>query len=323
MKPMKRRGGRNFRYRSGRRRYRLVDRRSRALRLLLTAALCCVMALCAFQLIRYAADARRAKRASAELREIYYAQPDETEVPAETPPAAEETAVPAAAEETAAADRLRAVLYPNNPYATVSSRFRKLRRQNQDIVGWLTIDGMLDEAVVQRDNAYYLTRDYRGYHNANGAIFLEETCALDTRPYTLLLYGHNMKTGAMFGGLRNYETLRYYKANPFITFDTAYEEGEYVIFAAGTVSVTPGNTDSVNVAALSSASISQRTEALEALLRCSVYQNAPDVCAEDQILVLMTCASDDSERRIVAARRLREGETREDVEAAVESVRKR
>lgn len=132
-----------------------------------------------------------------------------------------------------------------------------------------------------------------------------------------------MKTGAMFGGLRNYETLRYCKANPFITFDTAYEEGEYVIFAAGTVSVTPGNTDSVNVAALSSASISQRTEALEALLRCSVYQNAPDVCAEDQILVLMTCASDDSERRIVAARRLREGETREDVEAAVERVRKR
>ena len=37
----------------------------------------------------------------------------------------------------------------------------------------------------------------------------------------------------------------------------------------------------------------------------------------------MTCASDDSERRIVAARRLREGETREDVEAAVERVRKR
>ena len=31
---------------------------------------------------------------------------------------------------------------------------------------------MLDEAVVQRDNSYYLNRDYRGYHNANGAIFL-------------------------------------------------------------------------------------------------------------------------------------------------------
>lgn len=59
----------------------------------------------------------------------------------------------------------------------------------------------------------------------NGAIFLDESCDLSTRPYTLMLYGHNMKSGAMFGNLRNYENLTYYKNNPFIKFDTAYEDG--------------------------------------------------------------------------------------------------
>ena len=212
---------------------------------------------------------------------------------------------------------------PINPYATVSSRFRKLRQQNGDIVGWLKIEGMLDEAVVQRDNAYYLARDYRGYHNVNGAIFLDESCALDTRPYTLILYGHNMKTGAMFGSLRNYENLRYYKANPFITFDTAYEEGEYVVFCVATVGVTPESRSSVNFALLESLSLAQREEAIETLTGYSLYKTSLDVQPDDQLLLLMTCVDDDSERRVVAARRLREGENRERLEKIVQEARKK
>lgn len=57
--------------------------------------------------------------------------------------------------------------------------------------------------MVQRDNTYYLNRDYLGYHNDNGAIFLDMGCDLTGNPKALILYGHNMKTGAMFGNLRN------------------------------------------------------------------------------------------------------------------------
>ena len=67
--------------------------------------------------------------------------------------------------------------------------------------------------------------------------------------------GSNMKTGAMFGNLRNYENLHYYKNNPFIAFDTAYEDGSYVIFSVATIDVTPGGLRYVDLAALSSLSI--------------------------------------------------------------------
>ena len=75
-----------------------------------------------------------------------------------------------------------------NPYALIQKRFERIRRQNQDIIGWLTIDDLLDMAVVQRDNTYYLNRDYQGYHNVNGAVFLEESCDLRTRPYPAALW---------------------------------------------------------------------------------------------------------------------------------------
>ena len=71
--------------------------------------------------------------------------------------------------------------WPGNPSMTVSARLKNLRKQNRDVIGWLSIPDTLEQAVVQRDNTYYLKRDYRGYHNANGALFLEEGISLAAR----------------------------------------------------------------------------------------------------------------------------------------------
>lgn len=311
------------------RKYRCISRRGRVLRLLTAVCLCCVAVFCAVNLIRYALDARHARLASDALREVYYSPDTEppsasiAPAPTATPtpaPIGKATAVPAYAPPP---NMLPAVRYPDNPSAAVSSRFKKLQRQNSDIIGWLNIPDMLDEAVVQRDNSYYLNRDYRGYHNANGAIFLDEACQLDTRPYTLILYGHNMKTGAMFGNLRNYENLHYYKNNPFIAFDTAYEDGSYVIFSVATIDVTPGGLRYVDLAALSSLPIEPRQAAITALKMRSIYQSSLDVQADDQLLLLITCTKDDNERRVIAARRIRTDETREALNSVIQQTAKK
>ncbi len=69
---------------------------------------------------------------------------------------------------------------------------------------------LLDEPVMQRDETYYMDHDLLGKPNVNGALFLDSGISLKTRPYSLVIYGHNMKTGAMFGCLRNYENLAFY-----------------------------------------------------------------------------------------------------------------
>ena len=216
-----------------------------------------------------------------------------------------------------------AAKYPYNPYAIISDRFVALQRQNKDIIGWLAIDDILDEAVVQRDNEYYLNRDYRGYHNDNGAIFLDQNCTLSTRPYTYLLYGHNMKSGLMFGVLRNYEDITFYRNTPFITFDTLYEDGRYVIFAVSNVSTDPKSWRYVDFANLQSSVIADRQTALQALIYCSKYACTIDVRPQDQLLLLITCVGDDTDRRVVAARRIREDETEESLKKLVRKTTNR
>lgn len=280
--------------------------------------LAAVFIFCAFKIGEYAGGYLASRRVSQQLQQVnreakntpapsYVPQVTETPVPE----AAEATPVPfgTVAPQYSGCSILPVVQYPKNKYAHVSDRFRKLQQQNKDIMGWLTIPGVVDEAVVQRDNEYYLRRDYLGFHNQNGAIFLDENCTLKTRPYALVLYGHNMKTGAMFGFMRHYDTLGYYQMHPFVTFDTAFEDGTYVIFAVGTISTRSYDRDYLDLAKLSSSTVSWRQEAIRALQNHSMYTNTIDVQPSDQILLMMTCVADDTERQVIAARRIRDGET--------------
>ena len=283
------------------------------------AVLAAVLVFSGIMLIGYARDYVSSRQISSDLRQINQTAMEEERMQQTAVPQVQPTVRPQpTAKPTASPSMvLPALRYPTNYYAIVSTRFKKIQAQNKDIIGWLNIDGVLDEAVVQRDNEYYLRRDYRGYHNQNGSIFLDENCKLNTRPYTLMLYGHNMKTGAMFGCLRNFENAAFYHKNPFITFDTAYENGRYVIFAVGTVSTIQGNGKYVNFARLSSSTIPWRQKELDQLQYISVYHSPIDVQPDDQLLLLITCVDDSTERRVVAARRIREGEDEKTLQVAV------
>lgn len=285
------------------------------------------------KLIGYGVDLLSSRRTARELREVYDSGPVEAELIAAEPPteAPEEIPVEMPAEEPepeaepepatepepeeALAEaqpillKLENAGYPGNPDRVVSSRFKRLRQKSGSVVGWLTISGTLDEPVARRDNDYFLDHSANGEKNINGAIFLDAAIALDTRPYTYLLYGHNMRTGAMFGCLRNYENIAFYRRDPFITFDTMYEKGRYVVFAVGTVSTEENSDRYLDFYALKSADVLGRQQAIDSLIGASVHTCEIDVQPEDQLLVLVTCVDRDEERRVVAARRIRDGES--------------
>ena len=127
-----------------------------------------------------------------------------------------------------------------------------------------------------------------------------------TRPYTIMLYGHNMKSGMMFGNLRKYEDPVYCRKHRTLRFDTLYEEGQYEIFAVVTISVTPGKARYLDLWALRSSDRETRKNALASLKRANSYVSTAEVSEEDQILLLITCVGDDDERLVVAAVRMKD-----------------
>lgn len=279
------------------------------------------------KLVGYIGDLLSTIAASKEMRQVYYDEPipapaaataaPDTPAPSVLPtlsPSPSATAAPAVTN----IPQLKKVSYPGNPNLQINRRFKALRKENRDIVGWLTMTTLLDEPVMQRDETYYMDHDLLGKPNVNGALFLDSGISLKTRPYSLVIYGHNMKTGAMFGCLRNYENLAFYHNNPFIAFHSIYEEGEYVIFAAGCVSTEPRTRHYVDFIALNSTDYLERKGVIDTLIAASVHTCFVDVNPEDQLLILVTCTEKDGDRRMLAARRVRDGEDEAQLKKLVE-----
>ena len=291
-----------------------AQQRKKLLRLFIVVPACAMLIWGITGLIRYGSDLSASRQTAAELREIYEQPTDapvpeiiEVPAPAITEAPAAAVSVPAETPSPAAATLLPEIPYPQNPGKLISERFSSLRKKGKYIVGWLRMDSV-DEPVVLKDNTYFLDHDAEGKKNANGAIFMDSGTRLETRPYTVILYGHNMRSGAMFGRLKKYKEAGYYYRHRVIQCDTLYEEGQYAVFAVETISLTPGLSKYLNLTDLRSADRETRRTALDMLIRHNMHTSMLDVNVEDQLLLLITCVGDDDERLVVAARRLREGE---------------
>lgn len=143
-----------------------------------------------------------------------------------------------ATEETDANNGLEPVMLPE---------YKSLYEQNEDFAGWLKIeDTLIDYPVMQclEDENYYLNRDFYKEDNKNGSLILdndsnagvgiaEQEYANGSKPSTnLIIHGHTMKSGEMFGNLKMYEDEEYGLSHKIICFDSLYEKREYELIAA-------------------------------------------------------------------------------------------
>lgn len=113
------------------------------------------------------------------------------------------------------------------------SPYGAMKEQNPDFFGWISIEGTkLDYPVMYSpDNPeYYLRRDFDGNTSQSGVPFLDASCFEGCGNY--LIYGHNMKNGAMFASLLSYAEKEYWEQHPIIHFDTLSDSGEYEVLAA-------------------------------------------------------------------------------------------
>ncbi len=183
---------------------------------------------------------------------------------------------------------------------------------NHDLVGWLYIDGTnIDYPVVQHWNReYYLRRDFYGKDNANGQIILDTGCDPYTPSYNLVISGHHMNSGAMFGKLQQYKDAEFWRAHKVVEFDTLMERKRYVVFAAFYSADYDENEEGFRY----SVNIQYKRDADEWLKEIHAYQiYYTGIEAEfgDEFITLTTCdhSRRDDGRFVVVARRIREGET--------------
>ena len=199
--------------------------------------------------------------------------------------------------------------------------FAELLRYNPDTVGFLTIGETVDLPVVQRenDNEYYLTHAYSGEEAREGALFLDGANRLSDE--NLIVYGHNMRNGTMFGELSSFGEREFLLKNAVVRFDTLYENALYVPFAMFEASMDENDGHYFDVRQIVFDETSFELFVLKLRGR-SVFDVPVEVEYGDQLLTLVTCSyNDDDGRYIVALRKLREGETEEEIRALMAEAR--
>jgi len=172
-------------------------------------------------------------------------------------------------------------------------QYQALLEINDESVGWITIeDTKIDYPVVQtEDNLYYLNRNILKHYSNRGAIFADFRNFCDGSDKNLIIYGHNMFDGSMFGRLYKFKSPAYYKNHPYITLNLKGEYSRWEIFA---VYIT--NDDPVRI---SFSSDHDFLEYIKIIQKDQIYDTDVTINADDAILTISTCTNVENDGRLI------------------------
>ncbi|SRR5699024_2027174 len=184
----------------------------------------------------------------------------------------------------------------------IRSGFDELLKHNNDVVGWITIDGtQIDYPILQStNNIDYLTKDYNNRETRAGSIFLDFRNEIATENKNTVVYGHRMKDGSMFQHLTKFLNEDFLKKHQTFEYDTLYDSYEAEIF-----SVYNTLTD-FNYIQTEFSDEAKYADLLEKMKNKSKYQTDVDVNYDDEIITLSTCdyVLDENEGRLVVHAKL-------------------
>lgn len=192
----------------------------------------------------------------------------------------------------------------------VLEEYQILTQKNKTLIGWIKIDDTyIDYPVMQAaDNEYYLSYNFNQEKDNNGSIFLDYQSDFVNRDTNLILYGHNMKSGKMFGSLKNYQDEEYYQEHSTIQFDTIYEKGVYEIMYVFHGQVYTEQDIAFKYYQFFNASTEVEFNSyMDSMREISLYDTGVKATYGDQLLTLSTCdtGGDYSTRFVVVAKRIK------------------
>ncbi|MCR4791474.1 MAG: class B sortase [Lachnospiraceae bacterium] len=184
--------------------------------------------------------------------------------------------------------------------------------KNKRLIGWLEIADINGEAFISYpvmqtvDNEYYLTHGFNQENDVNGCIFMDCNCDAIKPSDNLILYGHHMRSGRMFGNLVRYEDESFYKTHRIIKFDTIYEHGEYEVMFAFRTSLKYENDISFKYYQFIDANGPEEFASyMNEMASMSLYDTGVTAVWGDHLLTLSTCDyQEDNGRFAVVARRI-------------------
>lgn len=198
---------------------------------------------------------------------------------------------------------------PDDREPVILEKYQALYEQNHDLAGWLSIEGMaIDYPVMQcEDDEYYLHRDFYGMESKYGCLYVRGKANLADGT-NVVIYGHNMKDGSMFGDLDLYQSADFCREHGTISFDTLYEERTYEVVAVFRSQVYDADEDVFKYYQFYEADTQEEFDDFyENIKKLSLYDTGVTAELDDTFVTLSTCAYHVTDGRfVVVAKRRKE-----------------
>ena len=184
----------------------------------------------------------------------------------------------------------------------ILKKYETLYNKNRKLIGWLKIEGCdIDYPVMQTsNNEYYLDHNYNQEYDKNGSLFLDKDCDAAFPNDNMIIYGHHMKSGKMFGNLNYYSKENFWEDNKEFTFDTIYETGTYaVMYVFRSKIYSEEEIVFKYYQFIDATSENEFNSNMEEMANMSLYDTGVTASYGDRLITLSTCDSSEEDGRFV------------------------
>lgn len=174
--------------------------------------------------------------------------------------------------------------------------WKKFQKDCPDAVAWLRVPGVdLSYPVMHgADNEFYLHHNPQGDYVFVGSVFMDCRNESVDDPH-VILYGHNMIDGSMFGKLGKFRDASFAKKNSTIYMYTPSGRRTYQIFSVQSVS------DTSEIFSVGFAHDEEFGRFVDTLQSGSMFSDNVEVDQSDSVLSLSTCETH-STRLVISAK---------------------
>ena len=191
----------------------------------------------------------------------------------------------------------------------ILKKYETLYNKNRKLIGWLKIEGCdIDYPVMQTsNNEYYLDHNYNQEYDKNGSLFLDKDCDAAFPNDNMIIYGHHMKSGKMFGNLNYYSKESFWEDNKEFTFDTIYETGTYaVMYVFRSKIYSEEEIVFKYYQFIDATSENEFNSNMEEMANMSLYDTGVTASYGDRLITLSTCdSSEEDVRFVVVAKKIK------------------
>lgn len=174
---------------------------------------------------------------------------------------------------------------------------------NKDIKGAININNTkINYLVVQcENNQFYINHDVKQNKSKYGTIFFDYRNTLGNNfiaGQNIILYGHNMKDGTMFSGLKKFRNEEFFNKKNVIDLHIFPKKYKFEVFS---VLIVDADFDYRNIFLKNDQQIG---DYLKKIKNSSLYFKNIDLNCKDTILTLSTCSYEKENSRLVVQGKL-------------------